>query len=42
MRNEARVHLWCEDKLGMSCPPYAYTEAAIDSFAEATCCPGVR
>jgi hypothetical protein len=42
LRNEARVHLWYEDKFGVACPPYDCTEAAIDSFAATTCCLGVR
>ncbi|MET9079996.1 nucleotidyltransferase family protein [Streptomyces sp. NPDC004232] len=42
IRNEARVHLWYQDKFGVSCPPYDSTEAAIDSFAATTCCLGVR
>ncbi|MFC9635824.1 nucleotidyltransferase family protein [Streptomyces mirabilis] len=42
IRNEARVHLWYEDKFGVACPPYDSTEAAIDSFAATTCCLGVR
>jgi uncharacterized protein len=42
IRNEARVHLWYEDKFGVACPPYDCTEAAIDSFAATTCCLGVR
>ena len=42
IRNEARVHLWYEDKFGVPCPPYDSTEAAIDSFAATTCCLGVR
>jgi len=42
IRNEARVHLWYEDKFGAPCPPYDSTEAAIDSFAATTCCLGVR
>jgi len=42
IRNEARVHLWYEDKFGVPCPPYRSTEAAIDSFAATTCCLGVR
>jgi uncharacterized protein len=42
IRNEARVHLWYEDKFGVPCPPYESTEAAIDSFAATTCCLGVR
>lgn len=42
IRNEARVHLWYEQKIGVACAPYASTEAAIDSFAATTCCLGVR
>jgi hypothetical protein len=42
IRNEARVHLWYEEKFGVPCPPYASSEAAIDSFAATTCCLGVR
>jgi hypothetical protein len=42
IRNEARVHLWYEEKFGVPCPPYPSTEAAIDSFASTTCCVGVR
>jgi hypothetical protein len=42
IRNEARVHVWYEQKFGVSCPPHESTEAAIDSFAATTCCLGVR
>ncbi|KUJ55854.1 hypothetical protein ADL25_05430 [Streptomyces sp. NRRL F-5122] len=42
IRNEARVHLWYEQKFGVARAPYASTEAAIDSFAATTCCLGVR
>jgi hypothetical protein len=42
IRNEARVHLWYEQKFGVACQPYASTEAAIDSFAATTCCIGIR
>lgn len=42
IRNEARVHLWYEQKFGVPCAPYSSTEAAIDSFAATTCCLGVR
>ncbi|MBO4256389.1 nucleotidyltransferase family protein, partial [Streptomyces griseorubiginosus] len=42
IRNEARVHLWYEEKFGVPCPPYGSSEAAIDSFAATTCCLGVR
>ncbi len=41
-RNEARVHLWYEQRFGVPCPPYRSTEDAIDSFAATTCCLGVR
>ncbi|MCX4788281.1 MULTISPECIES: nucleotidyltransferase family protein [unclassified Streptomyces] len=42
IRNEARVHLWYEQKFGVPCPPHDSTEAAIDSFAATTFCLGVR
>ncbi|MPZ83157.1 MAG: hypothetical protein GEV28_23300 [Actinophytocola sp.] len=42
IRNEARVHLWYEQRFGVPCPPYESTEAAIDSFAATTCCVGIR
>ncbi|MCR3751543.1 nucleotidyltransferase family protein [Lentzea californiensis] len=42
IRNEARVHLWYEEKFGVPCPPHDSTEAAIDSFAATTCCVGIR
>ncbi|MEV8456352.1 nucleotidyltransferase family protein [Streptomyces sp. NPDC052095] len=42
VRNEARVHLWYEQKFGVTCAPYTSTEAAIDSFAATTCCLDVR
>ncbi|MFE9310183.1 nucleotidyltransferase family protein [Streptomyces sp. NPDC006706] len=42
VRNEARVHLWYEQKFGVACAPYTSTEAAIDGFAATTCCLGVR
>jgi uncharacterized protein len=42
IRNEARVHLWYEDRFGVPCAPHPSTEAAIDSFAATTCCLGVR
>ncbi|MGX4694718.1 nucleotidyltransferase family protein [Streptomyces sp. JNUCC 63] len=42
IRNEARVHLWYEEKFGVPCPPHQSTEAAIDCFAATTCCLGVR
>ncbi|MEV0847683.1 nucleotidyltransferase family protein [Streptomyces sp. NPDC049954] len=42
IRNEARVHLWYEEKFGVPCPPYRSTEDAVDSFAATACCLGVR
>lgn len=42
VRNEARVHLWYEDRFGVPCPPHTSTESAIDAFAATTCCLGVR
>ncbi|MEU7481027.1 nucleotidyltransferase family protein [Lentzea sp. NPDC042327] len=42
IRNEARVHLWYEDRFGVPCAPHTSTEAAIDSFAATTCCVGIR
>lgn len=42
IRNEARVHLWYEQRFEVPCPPYGSSEAAIDSFAATTCCVGVR
>jgi uncharacterized protein len=32
IHNEARVHLWYEEKFGVPCAPYDSTEAGIDSF----------
>ncbi|MGW7380652.1 nucleotidyltransferase family protein [Streptomyces sp. NPDC054794] len=42
IRNEARVHLWYQQKFGVPCPPHESTEAAIDCFAATTCCLGIR
>jgi hypothetical protein len=42
VRNEARVHLWYEQRFGVAIPPFTSTEAAIDCFAATTCCLGVR
>ncbi|QUQ68462.1 nucleotidyltransferase family protein [Kutzneria sp. CA-103260] len=42
IRNEARVHLWYEEKFGTPCPAHTCTEDAIDSFAATTSCLGVR
>ena len=42
IRNQARVHLWYEQKYGVACPPHESTEAAIDTFEATTACLGVR
>ena len=42
IRNQARVHLWYEQKFGVACPPHTSTEAAIDTFEATTACLGVR
>lgn len=42
IRNEARVHLWYEQKFGVPCQPYARTEDAIDSFPAIATCVGIR
>lgn len=42
VHNQARVHLWYEEKLGVPCPPYTSAEAAIDTFPATACCVGVR
>jgi uncharacterized protein len=42
IRNQARVHLWYQEKFGKPCRPYESTEAAIDSFEATTASLGVR
>ncbi|WP_181958258.1 nucleotidyltransferase family protein [Nonomuraea deserti] len=42
IRNEARVHMWYEERFGVPCPPYDSTEDAIDSFPATTCALGAR
>ena len=42
IRNQARVHLWYQQKYGIPCPPHTSTEAAIDTFEATTACLGVR
>jgi uncharacterized protein len=42
IRNQARVHLWYEQKFGLPCHPHQSTEAAIDTFEATTACFGVR
>jgi hypothetical protein len=42
IRNQARVHLWYEQKFRAPCPPHDSTEAAIDTFEATNACLGVR
>jgi uncharacterized protein len=42
IRNQARVHLWYEQKFGVPCPRHESTEAAIDTFETTTASLGVR
>jgi uncharacterized protein len=42
IRNQARVHLWYEQKYGVPCPAHQSTEAAIDTFEATTACLGVH
>lgn len=42
IRNQARVHLWYQQKFGVPCPPHTSTEAAIDTYEATTACLGVR
>jgi hypothetical protein len=42
IRNQARVHLWYEQKFGVPCPPHESSEAAIDTFETTCACLGVR
>lgn len=41
VRNEARVHLWYEEKFGTPSDPFVSAADAIDSFASTTCSIGV-
>ena len=41
IRNEARVHLWYEEKFGAPVAPFCVATDAIDSFAATTCAVGV-
>ncbi len=41
VRNEARVHLWYQDKYGVPCPAYTSSQDAIDRFPATTCCYGM-
>jgi hypothetical protein len=42
VRNEARVHIWYEEKFGVPGKPFKSCEDAIDHFASQTCCYGIR
>lgn len=42
IRNQARVHLWYNQKFGMTCPQHKSVEAAIDTFPTTSACLGVR
>lgn len=42
IRNQARVHLWYEQKFGAPCDPHGSAEAAIDTFETTAVCLGVR
>jgi hypothetical protein len=41
VRNEARVHLWYEQKFGAPARQFTSSEDAIDHFVSTTCCYGV-
>lgn len=41
VRNEARVHLWYEEKFGVAAPPFTSARDAIDAFASTTCSVGI-
>ncbi len=38
VRNEARVHLWYEQRFGVPAEPFTSTTDAVDHFASTTCC----
>jgi NAD(P)-dependent dehydrogenase (short-subunit alcohol dehydrogenase family) len=42
IRNEARVHLWYEERFGVPCPPYTSVEAAIATFPSISSAFGAR
>ncbi len=42
IRNQARVHLWYEQKFGRPCPAYRSVEHAIDHFASRAHCVALR
>lgn len=41
LRNEARVHLWYEERFGVPARPFRTAAEAIDCFASSTCSVGV-
>lgn len=42
VRNEARVHLWYEERFGVPCPPYRSTRHAVSTFPNCSSCVAVR
>ncbi|KAH0837401.1 hypothetical protein FOPE_05151 [Fonsecaea pedrosoi] len=42
IRNQARVHLWYEQKYGVTCQPHASVEAGIDTWISTSAMLGVR
>jgi hypothetical protein len=38
VRNEARVHLWYEQRFGVPAAPFTSSRDAVDHFASTTCC----
>lgn len=42
IRNQARVHLWFENKFGIACPPHLNVEAGIDTWISTSAMVGVR
>ena len=41
VRNQARVHLWYEQRFGLPCPPIRSSREAIDTFPNQSSCFGV-
>ncbi|XWW96104.1 hypothetical protein V2A60_004074 [Cordyceps javanica] len=42
IRNQARVHLWYENKYGVKCSPHKSVEAGIDSWISTSAMIGIR
>lgn len=42
IKNQARVHIWFEQKFGFKIPPYQSAEDAIGSYSTTATCIGVR